>query len=92
MNFQELIFSKGDGKSCPTKKAVKEKKQYKYKNMMTPYDKLKSLPNAGQHLKDGITFIVVKNSRPIFRIVPASATAVKSNSGVFENNYKMNQI
>ncbi|OGT31513.1 MAG: hypothetical protein A3E87_04085 [Gammaproteobacteria bacterium RIFCSPHIGHO2_12_FULL_35_23] len=34
----------------------KQKKKYEYKNMMTPYDKLKSLPNAGQHLKDGITF------------------------------------
>ena len=34
----------------------KEKKVYSYKTMMTPYDKLKSLPNAQQHLKTGITF------------------------------------
>ncbi len=34
----------------------KQKKKYEYKNMMTPYDKLKSLPDAQQYLKAGITF------------------------------------
>lgn len=34
----------------------KQKKKYDYKNMMTPYEKLKSLPHAHQFLKDGITF------------------------------------
>lgn len=34
----------------------KEKKTYPYKTMMTPYDKLKSLPNAAQYLKPGIAF------------------------------------
>lgn len=34
----------------------KETKKYEYKNMMTPYEKLKSLSNAGQYLKDSITF------------------------------------
>ena len=34
----------------------KQKKKYEYKNMMTPYDKFKSLPDAEQYLKDGITF------------------------------------
>jgi len=33
----------------------KQKKQYPYKYMMTPFDKLKSLPNAEQCLKPGIT-------------------------------------
>jgi len=32
------------------------RKHYRYENMMTPYDKLKSLPNADQYLKPGITF------------------------------------
>lgn len=35
----------------------KEKKIYPYKTMMTPYDKLKSLPDASQYLKPGISFI-----------------------------------
>ncbi len=34
----------------------KQKKKYEYKNRMTPYEKLKSLPNADQFLKANITF------------------------------------
>jgi transposase InsO family protein len=34
----------------------KQKKKYEYKNMMTPYEKFKSLPDAQQYLKDGVTF------------------------------------
>lgn len=37
----------------------KEKKKYEYKNMMTPYEKFKSLPDAKKHLKDGITFEIL---------------------------------
>lgn len=33
----------------------KERKRYLYENMMTPYDKLKSLENAAQYLKPGVT-------------------------------------
>lgn len=32
------------------------RKRYRYEDMMTPYDKLKSLPDAAQYLKPGITF------------------------------------
>ncbi len=34
----------------------KERKKYRYENMNTPYKKLKSLPDADQYLKLGITF------------------------------------
>ena len=34
----------------------KRKKRYPYANLMTPYEKFKSLPEAGQYLKPGITF------------------------------------
>lgn len=34
----------------------KQRKQYPYKNMMTPYDKLKSLPDAQSYLNNGISF------------------------------------
>lgn len=34
----------------------KEKKTYPYRNMMTPYDKLKSLSNAASYLKPGESF------------------------------------
>ena len=33
----------------------KERKKYSYKDMMTPYEKLKSIPEASQYLKDGVT-------------------------------------
>jgi transposase InsO family protein len=34
----------------------KQRKRYRYEGMMTPYDKLKSLPNADQFLKPGLSF------------------------------------
>jgi hypothetical protein len=37
----------------------KQRKIYPYKNMMTPYDKLKSLVEAVQYLKPGITFEIL---------------------------------
>ncbi len=37
----------------------KERKIYLYENMMTPYDKLKSLPNAKEYLKPGVSFEIL---------------------------------
>ena len=37
----------------------KERKKYLYENMMTPYDKFKSLDNAGQYLKPGLSFLAL---------------------------------
>jgi transposase InsO family protein len=37
----------------------KERKLYRYENMMTPYDKLKSLPKAKAYLKPGINFEIL---------------------------------
>jgi len=34
----------------------KERKKYRYKDMMTPYEKLKSIPEASEYLKEGVTF------------------------------------
>jgi transposase InsO family protein len=34
----------------------KTRKRYRLKDMMTPYEKLKSLPAAARHLKPGVTF------------------------------------
>jgi len=33
----------------------KERKKYRYKDMMTPYEKFKSIPKPSQYLKDGVT-------------------------------------
>ena len=40
-------------------KKGKEKKQYKYKNMMTPYEKFKSLPEAEKYLKENVIFKIL---------------------------------
>jgi transposase InsO family protein len=37
----------------------KQYKVYRYEKMMTPYDKLKSLPNAKDYLKPGISFAIL---------------------------------
>lgn len=42
--------------SIITDKKGKEKKVYRYENMMTPYEKIRSLPRASQYLKSGVTF------------------------------------
>lgn len=34
----------------------KERKKYRYEDMMTPYEKFKSLPGADKYLKEGVTF------------------------------------
>jgi hypothetical protein len=34
----------------------RQRKRYPYRLMMTPYEKLKSLPTAKQYLKSGVTF------------------------------------
>lgn len=34
----------------------KERKKYHYKNMMTPYEKFKSLPTSEKYLKEGVNF------------------------------------
>jgi hypothetical protein len=34
----------------------RQRKRYRYEDLMTPYDKLQSLPNASQYLKPGWTF------------------------------------
>ena len=37
----------------------KQRKQYRYKNMMTPYDKLKSLPTSEKYLKPELSFAIL---------------------------------
>ena len=46
----------------------KERKQYPYRLMMTPYDKLKSLPKAASFLKPGVSFPQLAGSPSDLRI------------------------
>ncbi|MCL6272360.1 hypothetical protein M3P05_20815, partial [Sansalvadorimonas sp. 2012CJ34-2] len=43
-----------------TDKRGKEKKVYRYENMMTPYEKLLSLESPEQYLKKGVTLKQLK--------------------------------
>lgn len=52
INFHRPCFFASD----KINKKGKVTKAYEYKNMDTPYDKLKSLPNAEKYLKNGISF------------------------------------
>lgn len=42
-----------------TDKKGKERKRYPYESMMTPYEKLKSLDNAKEYLKPGLSFEIL---------------------------------
>jgi transposase InsO family protein len=42
-----------------TDKKGKQRKIYRYDNMMTPYDKLKSLPDSKTYLKPGVSFEIL---------------------------------
>ncbi len=46
----EVIDSKG-----------KMKKKYRYQDYQTPYEKLRSIPDVGKYLKDGITLKMLDN-------------------------------
>ncbi len=48
-----------------TDKKGKEKKVYRYENMMTPYEKLLSLDQPEQYLKDGITLEQLKEKAEV---------------------------
>ena len=55
LNFHRPCFFP---ETCTDAKG-KERKIYRYENLMTPYDKLKSLPNAKDYLKPGMTFEIL---------------------------------
>ena len=40
----------------------RERKRYPYKNIRTPFEKLKSLPNAASHLKPGMTLQILEHA------------------------------
>jgi hypothetical protein len=60
----------------------KQRKIYPYKNMMTPYDKLKSLAEAVQYLKPGITF----------EILDELATRISDNESAIQLRTERNKL
>lgn len=68
----------------------KQRKRYSYKTMMTPYEKLKSLPQAAQHLKPGVNFenldayaLLMSDNEAAAKVSEARKTLFKT---IFEQN------
>jgi len=62
----------------------KQKKVYRYQNMMTPYEKLKSIPEADSFLKKGITFVILDTIAMRISDNQAAERMVKARSNLFD--------
>ena len=62
----------------------KQKKVYRYQNMMTPYEKLKSIPNATSFLKKEITFVILDAIAMRISDNQAAERMVKARSNLFD--------
>jgi transposase InsO family protein len=62
----------------------KEKKTYPYKNMMTPYEKLKSLPYATSYLKPDINFEALDLQMLSITDLQAAKSLKKAQSALFK--------
>ena len=61
----------------------KEKKTYPYRCMMTPYEKLKSLPNAASYLKAGVSFESLDKQMLAMSDLQAAKTMKQAQSELF---------
>lgn len=69
-------------------KKGKEKKTYPYRSMMTPYEKLKSLPNAEHYLKPGITFKILDQQMLALSDLQAAQAMKKARVQLFREIFK----
>lgn len=66
----------------------KEKKTYPYRSMMTPYEKLKSLPNADQYLKPGKSFKILDQQMLAISDLQAAQAMKKARIELFRQIFK----
>jgi len=66
----------------------KEKKIYPYRSMMTPYDKLKSLPNAIDYLKPDMSFEVLDKQMLAMSDLQAAKSMKLAQSELFRQIFK----
>lgn len=66
----------------------KEKKTYPYRAMMTPYEKLKSLPNAEEYLKPGISFKILDQQMLAISDLQAAQAMKKARIELFRQIFK----
>lgn len=62
----------------------RERKKYRYEEMKTPYEKLKSLPEASQYLKPGVTFKQLDAQAAILSDNDAAAALNKARQQLFQ--------
>jgi hypothetical protein len=62
-----------------------EKKEYLYENMMTPYEKLISLPHIEEHLKAGITLENLADFAKEMTDTEAAKSFQKAREKIFSN-------
>ena len=65
----------------------KEKKSYPYECMMTPYEKFKSLPNAGGYLKQGISFKILDQEMLAMTDLQAAQALKKARVKLFQHMF-----
>ena len=65
----------------------KERQIYRYENMMTPYDKLKSLPNAKDYLKPGLSFEILDEVAYQISDNQAADQLQRVHQKLFKNHY-----
>ncbi len=63
----------------------KERKKYRYEHMMTPYEKLKSLPDAALYLKPDITFEQLDTNASKISDNDAAAALNKARQKLFQS-------
>lgn len=66
----------------------KQKIRYLQKDMETPYERLKSLPDAQQHLKEGFTFITLTLTAMEHSGLDAWSLMQKARAKMFDNIFE----
>lgn len=69
-------------------KKGKERKTYPYRSIMTPYEKLKSLPNAEQYLKPGVSFKALDEQMLAMSDMQAASAMKKARGELFRKIFK----
>jgi transposase InsO family protein len=69
----------------------KIRKRYRYETMMTPYDKLRSLPTAAQYLRPGVTFAQLDPIALAMTDNEAAQQLIDARARLFQSIHKTSQ-
>ena len=60
------------------------RKRYRYQDVMTPFEKLKSLPDAHQHLTPGVTLCALEDQARAMSDIDAATALNQARARLFE--------